>query len=81
MRSAGFSVSVPTNTSVGRPWICSCVESAASSSVSTLTMRTASPSSAFTFSSSDASKTHGPHHVAKKSITRGVDRSYDARDV
>ena len=30
VRSAGFSVSVPTNTSVGRPWICSCVESAAS---------------------------------------------------
>jgi hypothetical protein len=38
-------------------------------------MRTESPSSAFTFSSSDASNTHGPHHVAKKSITRGVDRS------
>jgi len=28
-----------------------------------------------TFSSSDAINTHGPHHVAKKSMISGVERS------
>ena len=75
VRSAGFAVSVPTNTSVGKPWMLSWVDSSSYSSVSTFTMRTASPSSVLTFSSSDAINTHGPHHVAKKSMISGVERS------